>query len=169
MKNLISTLGISLLWITCNFAQEIWNVKAIFPDGILVDVKAIDEVGNKYDVKAYVENKNTQFLDVKAIKDGKQIPIKILMGDSEPFPGKAIDMSGKIYDIKGFSKTNIKYDIKGVSAMGNVISIKALAGNKEQYGVKAISLTALCMISKESNFLTINKKEKSTVKLTMLM
>jgi len=123
----------------CSFSQEIWNVKAVLPNGELIDVKAFDAAGNVFDVKAFVENNNTQFIDVKAIKDGKRLPVKVMPEEKGIYPVKAIDEDGSILSIKAFSSIHVKYDIKGISKTGNIINIKMLDGSKSHYAVKAIS------------------------------
>ncbi|MBK9641927.1 MAG: hypothetical protein IPO72_11760 [Saprospiraceae bacterium] len=44
----------------------LWHVKAVHPDGKLIDIKAIDENGRIYDVKALAENGNGHIMDIKA-------------------------------------------------------------------------------------------------------
>lgn len=52
-------------------SQDVWNIKAIDPHGRFIDVKALDKAGKIYDVKAFEMDNSSQFMDVKAIKDGK--------------------------------------------------------------------------------------------------
>ena len=58
-----------LIFSTLVIAQStrIWHVKAIHPDGYILDVKALDKDGNKYDVKCLQENNNFQLMDIKAL------------------------------------------------------------------------------------------------------
>ncbi len=48
-------------------ADTIWHIKAVHPEGRLLDVKAIDKQGNIYDVKAIEVHGNRHLLDIKAI------------------------------------------------------------------------------------------------------
>ena len=56
-------------------AQDvIWHVKALHPDGYTMDLKAIDEQHNKYDIKA-LENSNQRYImDVKAFVGKEMFP-----------------------------------------------------------------------------------------------
>ena len=116
----------------------IWNVKAIGTDGHFIPVKALDKNGGVHDVKAFMENGDRWIMDIKAIIDGKKMPVKMLVSDDAFIPVKAIGADGTIYDIKGLAPDGRKLDVKGTLQEGNVIHLKAIDGDK-QLGVKAIS------------------------------
>src|SRR5262245_8574730 len=80
-------------------AADIWHIKAVHPDGKLIDVKAIDKEGKIHPVKALVSDGNHHLLDVKALFGNSQLPIKVLpkaSGDKYE-PVKAIAKDGTIY------------------------------------------------------------------------
>lgn len=116
----------------------IWNVKAIGTDGHFVPVKALDKNGGVHDVKAFMENGDRWIMDIKAIIDGKKVPVKMLVSDDAFIPVKAIGADGTIYDIKGLAPDGRKLDVKGTLQEGNVVHLKAIDGDR-QLGVKAIS------------------------------
>lgn len=127
----------------CNIvyaAENIWDIKAIHPKGMLLDVKAFDKKGTIYDVKAIQEAGNMWVLDIRAIVDGKKLPVKILVSDEKYSPVKAIGGDGTTFDIKALAPNGDKLDIKGVSSSGNIIHIKAIGLNGELYDVKAIQV-----------------------------
>lgn len=119
----------------------IWHVKAIHPEGFFLDVKAFDQDGNVYDVKAIQDASQTKLMEVKVLISGKHIPIKILQSDGRFMPVKGITEDGEILDIKALNQKGEKLDVKGIGHSGNIIHIKAITKNKEFYGVKAISPT----------------------------
>src|SRR5262245_27041795 len=45
--------------------EKTWHVKAIHPEGRLIDVKALDKSGKVFAVKAFQEEGNNHLLDVK--------------------------------------------------------------------------------------------------------
>src|SRR5688572_1271892 len=47
--------------------EKVWHIKAIHPEGRLLDVKAIDKDGKIHSVKAIQEDDNFHLLDVKAL------------------------------------------------------------------------------------------------------
>ena len=120
-------------------AQDVWNIKAIDPHGRFIDVKALDKAGKIYDVKAFEMDNSSQFMDVKAIKDGKKMAIKVLVSTDVFAPVKAIGDNGEIFDIKAVTKDNIHLDVKGVSSNGSIVNIKAVSPDGDFYGIKAIS------------------------------
>ena len=68
----------------------IWNVKAIHPQGQTLDIKAFDQSGTKYDVKAIQDSDQQHLLDIKALIGGKRLPVKVLVSDDKYAPVKAI-------------------------------------------------------------------------------
>lgn len=123
------------------FENIIWNVKAIHPDGQTLDIKAFDKEGNSFDIKAIQNSDQDSFLDVKAIVDGKELPVKMLVSDDQFAPVKAIDMGGVSYEIKAINAEGELLDVKGVVRIGYVVIMKAITAAGEFYGVKAISPT----------------------------
>lgn len=66
-----------VLVVTCasgSFAADptIWHVKAVAPEGKLLDVKAVDKAGKKHDVKALEEDGT--FYGVKVAAHVKALP-----------------------------------------------------------------------------------------------
>ena len=122
-----------------DFERIIWNIKAVTADGKNLDVKAFDAEGNKFDVKATQDSKQHSFMNIKALVDGAELPVKIMQSSDEYAPISAIGKNGSIYEIKALTDDNVKLDIKGISRSGNIINVKAINENGEIYGVKAFA------------------------------
>jgi hypothetical protein len=122
-------------------AADIWHVKAVHPDGKLIDVKAIDKEGKIHAVKAIVHDGNYHLLDIKSLFGDKQLPVKVLVkGSGDRYePVKAIGEDGTIYPIKAILPDGTKLDVKGVSRNGTIINIKAISPKGSYWGVKAVS------------------------------
>ena len=119
--------------------DTIWHIKAVHPEGRLLDVKAIDKQGKIFDVKAFEEDGNRHLLDIKAIVGGKRVPVKVLVSEDKLEPVKAIVDDGTILDIKALTPDGKRLDVKGVKRSGKIIHIKAMGPDGQSYGVKAIS------------------------------
>jgi len=119
--------------------EIIWHVKAFHPDAKLLDVKAVDESGNIYDVKAIQNSDQTSIMDVKAFVNGKKLPVKILVSESKYLPVKVIKDDGALMDIYALTSDGQKLDVKGVSQSGNIVHIKAITNKGVLYNVEAIS------------------------------
>lgn len=145
MKNLTISLGTFLALATLLAAplraaeEKIWHVKAVHPEGRLLDVKAIDPQGKLHAVKAFEADGNLHLLDIKALVDGRRLPVKILVSNDKYAPVKAIGEDGAILAIKALTPEGEKLDVKGVSRSGSIIHIKAIGPQGVFYGVKAIS------------------------------
>jgi len=119
--------------------KTMWNIKAITPDGENLAVKAIDDKGNKFDLKAIqIENQNC-FMNIKAFVNGSELPVKVLVSDDKYSPVKAISGDGTIYDIKAIADDGAILDVKGISRSGNIINIKAVNEQGAFYAIKAFS------------------------------
>lgn len=117
-----------------------WQVKAYHPDVKLLKVKAFDGKGNIYDVKAIQGSDDTSLLNVKAIVDGKYLPIKLIMIEGDYYhPLKAITEDGLIWDVRAITEEGNKLPIKGVSKTGNIIHLRAIDDNLEYYNIISIS------------------------------
>ncbi|MCP4974833.1 MAG: hypothetical protein GY931_01610 [Maribacter sp.] len=125
--------------LTKNFETVIWNIKAIHPDGRLIDVKAIDKDGDIYGVKAVQSTAQRSFIDVKALVGEHQLPVKLLVSSDKYTRVKALADDGSVYDIKALTPEGDTLDVKGVSRTKNIIHIKAINKAGEFYGIKAIS------------------------------
>lgn len=122
-----------------NVTEVIWHIKAIHPDGKLLDIKAIGKDGTIFDVKAIQDKNQRSILDIKAFVNGKQLPVKVLVNADKYMPVKAIDADGTIMDIRAITSDGDMLDVKGVTQSGNIINIKAINMEGEFYGIKAIS------------------------------
>jgi len=116
-----------------------WNIKAITLDGQNLEVKAIDSLGNKFDVKAIQDSDQYSFMNIKAFVNGNELPIKVLTSETQYSDVKAIAGDGTIFDIKAITPEGTVLDIKGVSRSGGIINIKAIHENGDYYGIKAFS------------------------------
>ena len=122
-----------------SFEKVIWHIKAIHPDGRLIDIKAIDKDGNIYDVKAIQNTAQRSFIDIKALVGDRELPVKVLVSGDKYTRVKALADDGNVYDIKALTPEGDTLDVKGVSRTKNIIHIKAINKAGEFYGVKAIS------------------------------
>ena len=117
-----------------------WHVKAFRPEAQLLNVKAIDNDGTFYDVKAIQTSESTSILNIKALVNGKQLPIKILLKENAEFyPVKAIREDGSLIDIKALNDDGAILDVKGVSQSGNVIDLMAITADSKTYNIISIS------------------------------
>ena len=117
----------------------VWHVKAIHPEGRLLDIKAFDSDGKPINIKAIQTEGNTHLLDVKGLQSGSTLAVKILpkpAGDKY-HPVKAVADNGTIYHIKALTAEGKKLDVKGVTETGKGISIKAVGEYGNLYGIKA--------------------------------
>jgi hypothetical protein len=135
----------------------LWNVKAIHPDGQTLAIKAFNKEGKTFDIKAIQNSDQDSFLDVKAMVDGKELPLKFLVSDRTFIPVKAIDRAGVSYDIKAITATGEKLDVKGIGRYGNIVIMKAITKEGKFYGVKAVSPTGQL---NDIKGIKINIKEK---------
>jgi len=120
----------------------IWHVKAFRPDAQILNVKAIDKKGNIYDVKAIQPHEtSSSVLNVKAIVDGKRLPIKIILpSDNEKyFPLVAINDDGSIMKIVAINDKGKYLEVKGHSKSGNIIHISAITANAMGYNILSVS------------------------------
>ncbi|MEO8067915.1 MAG: hypothetical protein ABI599_09515 [Flavobacteriales bacterium] len=119
---------------------RIWNIKAVLPTGITLDVKAFDKSGKKYDVKA-IENGDTHVMDVKALDGATQFPIKVMASDDAFLPVKAIAADGTLLDVKALDADGNHLDVKAIAQAGSIFHIKTIGPDRALYAVKAISPT----------------------------
>src|SRR5438105_4975013 len=98
MQGRSSIFKVHLVWavflaaatVLCAAEEKIWHVKAVHPEGRLLDVKAIDKQGSVYPVKAIEADGNAHLLDIKALVAGKRLPVKVLVSEDKFAPIKAI-------------------------------------------------------------------------------
>lgn len=139
---------ISLLFTTYStqtFAQKkekaiIWHVKAFKPEAQFLNIKAFDENGKQYSVKAIQNSDQTSLLNVKALVKGEALPVKMLLKKGEKYyPVKAIAKDGSILSIKAITEDGKILPVKGVSQSGNLIHIRAIYEDKVFFNVLAVS------------------------------
>jgi hypothetical protein len=118
----------------------LWHIVAIHPDGYALDVRAIDSMGNDFDVKAILDAGQRSLLDVKTfVEQTQQLPVKMLISDDIYKPVVAIGQNGEIYNIIITTLDGDRLDVKGVKRLNNIIDIKVLDDEGTIYAVKAIS------------------------------
>ena len=123
-----------------NIAQDvIWHVKALHPEGYTMDVKAIDEQHNQYDIKALENSDQRYIMDVKAFVGKEMFPVKVMVSEDEYKPVVAIVGQGKTYSLVAIDRNGKYLKVKGVRKTGYIVHIKAVGENGVFYGVKAIS------------------------------
>jgi len=121
-------------------AEIYWHVKAYLPDAQLLNIKAIDKDGNIHDVKAIQDSDDSSLLDVKALVNGKRLPVKVIVkGGDLYYPVKAIDADGTLIDIKGITKDGEILNVKGVTRSGNIVRLRAINVNATSYNIIAVS------------------------------
>ena len=121
-------------------ADILWDVKAYLPNAQLIKIKAIDEEGNMYDVKAIQSFYDTSILDVKAIINGEYIPIKLIVKENDIYyPLQAITNDGKLLDVKAITDTGELLPVKGIGINGSIVHIRAIGKDNSFYKVFAIS------------------------------
>lgn len=118
----------------------IWDVKAYRPQADLLKIKAFDEKGNTYDVKAIQSSDDTSVLNVKVLVDGQRLPLKLIVKKSDlHYPLKGIDENGNLLAVKAITSDGEIMDVKGVSKSGNIVHIRALTSYGLFYNLIAIS------------------------------
>lgn len=118
-----------------------WNIKAYRGETDLLDIKAIDEYGKRYDVKGIQDTDDFSILNVKALVNDERIAVKVLVkqpGDKF-YPVKAIDKNGKILKIKAIDKNGDVFDVKGFSRSGNIMHLRAISKDFKYYNIIALS------------------------------
>ena len=116
-----------------------WHVKAFQPEAQLLKIKAID--GDViYDIKAIQDANDTSILNVKALVNGKRLPVKLIVKENERyFPVKAITANGTLMDVKAITPDGDLLDVKGIERNGNTVSIMAIGKDGSFYKVIAVS------------------------------
>jgi hypothetical protein len=117
-----------------------WNIKAYHGEANLLKIKAIDKNGMQYPVKAIQVSENTSVLNVKALVDGKRLPIKLIVkAGAQYYPAKAIMDDGTLLDIKAITENGQILDVKGTSKSGNIVHLRAIDKDYKRYNIIAIS------------------------------
>ncbi|WP_136481055.1 DUF7486 family protein [Cognatitamlana onchidii] len=116
-----------------------WNVKAIQPDGKSLDIKAFNDQEKAFDVKGIQNSDQDNLIDIKAIVDGNNLPVKILVSKDQFTPVVAITPKGDAYKLQAVTPEGEKLQVIGVVRFGNIVIMKAMTKKGKFYGVKAIS------------------------------
>lgn len=119
-----------------------WHVKAFRPDAQILKVKAIDNDGNIYDVKAIQPfETSSSVLNVKAIVKDQRLPIKIILPkeNEKYFPLVAITDDGKLLRIVAINDEGNYLEVRGHSKSGNIIHISAITKDALGYNILALS------------------------------
>lgn len=120
-------------------AQEaVWPVFAVEKNKEY-PIEAVFEDGTTLPVNAVIKEGDDHFMDVKVIRDGEALPIKLIVSNDYYVPVKAILPDGKLVDIKANSTKFGLLDLKGVSRDGNTVVIAAITTEEDFLKVKAIS------------------------------
>ena len=117
--------------------EEIWNIKAVAPDGQTLAIKALPADGRVLDIKARGAGEQSQILAIGALSDGAWLPVKVLDLGGDYLSVKAIASDGTLVDVKALARDGYRLDVKGVGQDGAIIHIKAMDGDLI-YGVKAL-------------------------------
>lgn len=104
-------------------------IKAVTPDGIIYDVKALDKNGKKLDVKGVA-------------RTGSTIKVAVIDENEKFLPVKALSPEGQTRDVFGvkFKDDNVEMEIGGVKILAHIKALPAPNANSEQvvWNVKAI-------------------------------
>jgi len=118
----------------------LWDVKAYLPEAKLIKIKAIDKDGKMYPVKAIQSFDDTSILDIKAIINGKYLPIKLIVKDDDVYyPLKAIAKDGTLIDVKAVTEEGEILPVKGVGKSGTIVHVRAIGKDSSFYNIFAIS------------------------------
>lgn len=140
MKKYIISAIVAIILPLSLIAQDItWNVKAVPRFGTELDVNAHFEDGTILPVLAILKDGDRHFMDVKVIKDGVSIAVKVISCDQMYSPVKAITEDGKIIEIFAENNAGEKYEVKGVSRSGNTINLAAFVSEEKFIPLKAVS------------------------------
>jgi len=134
---------------TLSFAgqKNMWHIKCFTKTGHTINVKAFDEGGLLYKVKA-IKTKNG-YLDIKALSKSGKHHVKLFEGKSknvyvvkalkgtQKLAIKGIGTKGEVFHVKGF-KDGDKYHVKCVTDKGKKFALKAISPKGVVYDVKGI-------------------------------
>ncbi|MCA8976233.1 MAG: hypothetical protein KDC98_16045 [Planctomycetes bacterium] len=124
---------------TASGDTRIWHVKAIHPEGRTVDVKAIDTDGAILDVKAVESDGNLHVMDIKALRQGQQLAVKIMAGEDDEGPVCAIRPDGTQLEVRALMPDGQRLAVRAVARAGNILHVKAIAADGSWWAVKALS------------------------------
>lgn len=140
MKKYILTSIIAIVLPFSIIAQNItWPVKALQKFGQDLVVNAYFDDGTIVPLTAVMKDNDTHFMDVKVVKDGQNISVKICACDDLLLPVKAVLDDGTMIDLFATDNSGEKYEIKGVSREGNLIVIAAIISDEKQIPLIALS------------------------------
>ena len=132
-----------------------WPVKAM-KGGKEMPVNAYFEDGTVMPVIAIYEEGNDHFMDVKVIRDGSIVSIKLVSSNEMLVPVKGITSEGTVVDIKAEDASGELLDVKGVSRDGNTTNIAAVNIEGREFMLKAISPAGVTRDVKGVKFNTEN-------------
>ncbi|MBJ2174455.1 hypothetical protein JBL43_09420 [Aureibaculum sp. A20] len=118
----------------------LWHIVGVHPEGYFLEVKALDDKGNTFDVNAILDSDQRSLINIKAFKSDTEIlPVKIVSSKDNYKTVAAIGEKGSIYKLVAIDKNGDQLEVKGVREFENIIDIKVINKKGEYYGVKAIS------------------------------
>ncbi len=121
-----------------NTSQLVWNVRAIDTDGNSLQVFALDKNDEEYDVRAVVKGGSYHMIDVKALVNRNEQPIKLFNQDGRIFLA-AVSERGELLQVKAKTASGEYLDILGIRGAGKIFDIKAAGPSGARFAVKAIS------------------------------
>lgn len=139
IRNTILLFSIILLPILLVAQSATWEVKAMTKQGYGLDVNVYFEDGTSVPIIAIYEDGNDHFMDVKGIRDGKEISIKLIVANDILVPVKGVTESSAILKVKAVDRNGNILDVKGVSRDGNTLNIAAINSDGKNLPLKAIS------------------------------
>ena len=124
--------------ITKNISSHpIWSVKAINTAGANMDVVALGQKDQVFEVKAMAKNGHFHLMDIKAIKGRHKLDVKMIK-EGDGLSIVALDDPGRKFTLNAKSSSGEYIPLQGIRKEGNIISVKAIA-NGVEYAIKAIS------------------------------
>ena len=104
-----------------------WPVKAITDSGNSLPVNLYFNDGSYVPVYAIFADGNDHFMDVKGVRNGEKISIKLISSNDVLVPVKGVSTNGDIYDVKAVNENGKILDVKGVSRDGNTLNLAAVS------------------------------------------
>ncbi|MBK8978832.1 MAG: hypothetical protein IPM29_23270 [Planctomycetes bacterium] len=114
-----------------------WTVRAIDPAGASVPVRALAGDGTTFDLHAFEVPGDRHVMDVKALRDGDRIAVKV--GTGADGAVVAITSSGDVLPVVATLPGGTDLPVRAVRRHGNIFDVKAIGPDGAFWGVKAVS------------------------------
>ncbi len=130
-RSLFASIGFSAVLVAGPVAAEdVWHIKCLASHGETLAVKAFDEGGTTFDIKALKEE-DDDLLHIKALNhfNDEELHVKVL-------PNTAVD---EYSDVKAITEDDTTLSIKGLTDNGDTLDVKAfLNEDSGVYDIKCL-------------------------------